>query len=84
MNQTIILASASPRRKELLALITEDFEVVVSEAEDSATPPEDLAVENWPGFFAQVKAEDVARQYPDRMVIGSDTGVLVADETGKL
>ena len=31
----IILASASPRRKELLGYITKDFEVIVSKADES-------------------------------------------------
>ncbi len=81
---SIVLASASPRRRELLSLITKDFEVAVSQAEEQAAMPQGLAMEELPGFFAKVKAEDIARDCPDKLVIGSDTGVLVADEEGKL
>lgn len=81
---SIVLASASPRRKELLGLLTEDFEIEVSQAEEEAQAPADLPIKEHPGFFAKVKAEDIARNYPDKLVIGSDTGVLVEDEDGKL
>lgn len=80
----VILASASPRRRELLKLITPDFEVAVSQAEEQAQEPKDLPLEQLPGFYAQVKAEDIAAANPDKLVIGSDTGVLAQDETGKL
>lgn len=83
-NIPIILASASPRRKELLGLITKDFEVAVSRAEEEAEAPADLPIMEHPGFFARVKAEDIARSHLDKLVIGSDTGVLVEDEDGKL
>ncbi|MBQ7049223.1 MAG: septum formation protein Maf [Firmicutes bacterium] len=81
---SIVLASASPRRRELLGLLTEDFEIEVSQAEDEAQVPRDLPVKEHPGFFAKVKAEDIARSHPDKLVIGSDTGVLVEDENGEL
>lgn len=84
MNVPIVLASASPRRQELLKLITSDFEIAVSQAEEEAQAPEDLPVMQHPGFYARVKAEDIAKAYPNHMVIGSDTGVLVADESGCL
>lgn len=84
MNIPIILASASPRRKELLSLITPEFEIEVSKAEEAADVPEGQALEYLPGFYARVKAEDIARGCPDKLVIGSDTGVLVADENGRL
>ena len=80
----LILASASPRRKELLGLLTEDFEIEVSQAEEEAQAPADLPIKEHPGFFAKVKAEDIARSHPDQLVIGSDTGVLVEDENGEL
>ncbi len=84
MNIPIVLASASPRRKELLGLITPDFETMVSQAEEQAKAPQDMPLEQLPGFFAQVKAEDIAKNCPEKLVIGSDTGVLVAVEDGKL
>ena len=84
MKTSIILASASPRRRELLGLITQEFETMVSQAEEKAEIPQGLPMEQLPGFFAKVKAEDIARDHREQLVIGSDTGVLVADEEGKL
>ena len=84
MNIPIILASASPRRRELLGLITKDFETAVSNAEEQADIPKDLPLQQLPGYFAKIKAEDIAADHRDKLVIGSDTGVLVKDANGKL
>jgi septum formation protein len=73
--QKIILASQSPRRKELLAAMGVEFEVVPSNFEenlDDSRSPETVAVE-----LAVGKASKVAEQYPDCIVIGSDTIVTV-------
>lgn len=69
----ILLASASPRRRELLGLITHDFTVCVShvdEAKISAPDPARLAL-----ALATAKARDVAAQHPDAVVLGCDTVV---------
>lgn len=75
-NETIILASASPRRQELLQQIGCRFRVVVSDAEElsgDGISPERLAVEN-----ARRKAEDVAaKEGGDVPVLGADTVVAV-------
>ena len=72
----LILASASPRRQELLQQIGCDFRVFVSHAEElseSGVSPEKLATEN-----ARRKAEDVAsRDTPGLPVLGADTVVAV-------
>lgn len=44
MNKKIILASASPRRRELLTQIGLDFDVVVSETEEKITSTEPAKV----------------------------------------
>lgn len=71
----IILASSSPRRKELLKLITKEFEVIPSDVEeklqDNVTPKKQ--VEN----LSYIKAKSVFdKQEGDRIVIGSDTMVV--------
>lgn len=68
----VILASGSPRRRELLTNLGVEFEVVVSgEAEDSTeTDPHKLALE-----LSRLKAEAVARAYPDAVIIAADTVV---------
>lgn len=70
----LILASASPRRRELLARLWPDFAVVPSDApEDSPeTEPGALAL-----ALAQRKAAAVAAGNPDARVLGSDTVVFL-------
>jgi septum formation protein len=75
MKEKIILASSSPRRKELLARIIPDFEVVhaaVSEAFAEGTEPEEIVITN-----AIRKAREVSSKYPDAIVIGADTVVIL-------
>lgn len=74
----IVLASASPRRRELLERAGVVFEIVVSPAEeihDAALKPDVLCEHN-----ATLKAEAVAALRPDATVIGSDTLVFIDDE----
>ena len=73
-----ILASASPRRRELFSLICPEFDVVVSDADESsvsAGSPEGLCMQ-----LAALKCRSVAASYPDRVVIGADTIVCVDGE----
>ncbi len=70
----IILASGSPRRKELLEQIDISFEVIPSEIEESysKTQPEEIAKE-----LALLKALDIAQnQEGDCLVLGADTIVV--------
>lgn len=67
----IILASASPRRRELLEQIGLEFEVIPSKAEEviTKTLPNEIVEE-----LSKQKAEDVAKSMDDGViVIGSDT-----------
>lgn len=69
----IILASASPRRRELLEQIGCKFEVITSNADeitDAGLEPHQLVVEN-----AHLKAAAVAAEHPEYPVLGSDTVV---------
>lgn len=72
----IILASGSPRRKEILKkLIGEDFSVVKSGYEEDnslSMPPAELALEH-----ARGKAKDVASQLEEGIVIGADSFVCL-------
>ena len=56
-----ILASASPRRRELFGLISDDFRIVPSNAEETA--PDGIAAENLPEYLARLKAGDIAAKY---------------------
>ncbi len=73
-SRDIILASASPRRKELLKLIFENFKVCVSDVDESL--PTGISTEKAAEYLAELKAYNIARQNPDSCVIGADTIVL--------
>lgn len=71
----LILASASPRRRELLAELGVPFEVVpaeVTEYEAADADPREMVRHN-----AALKADWVSARYPDATVIGADTTVFV-------
>lgn len=70
-----ILASASPRRRELLAKAGFRFEVKTAEVVEDEDPNGDprLAV----AHNARIKAEAVAAQNPDALVLGADTTVAL-------
>ena len=76
-NMHYILASASPRRQELLTKIIEDFEVVVSDFdEDSVEFKGD--VEDYVKTLARGKAQSVASQAnKDSIIIAADTIVVI-------
>ncbi len=74
----IILASGSPRRKEILENLGLEFKVVPSNYEEDMTldlPPMELAK-----FLAKGKAEDVAKDYKDHLIIAADTFVVLDNE----
>ena len=70
----IILASASPRRRELLATLGLAFEVVPSDVDESIEERDPRAAAE---LLARRKAEAVAAEHPDALVIGSDTIVAL-------
>lgn len=70
----LILASGSPRRRELLETITKEFVVIVSGAEEDA---EGLSPREAVVALAVRKAEEVASTHPDDVVIGADTLVAL-------
>ena len=72
---SIILASKSPRRRELLSLtgVTE-FEIIPSSGEPVLTG---LSPEETVSALARFKAESVRREHPDDVVIGVDTLVFL-------
>lgn len=74
----LILASASPRRRELLAQAGLAFEVVPSGWEESA--PAGFSPQQRVQALARGKAQDVARLHPQDVVIGADTLVFLDGE----
>lgn len=72
--QHLILASSSPRRKELLENLHLTFDISSSEVDESFAPelpPEEIVV-----GLAIRKAKVIANQHPDSFVIGADTIVV--------
>lgn len=72
--QRLILASQSPRRKELLSTLQLSFDVMPSGTEevlDDRLSPEELVM-----ALAAQKAADIARNHRDAFVLGADTIVL--------
>lgn len=71
----IILASGSPRRKELLKMVVPEFEIIVSGAEEYLT--DKLSPEEQATRLSYLKAKNVFNETKeDRIVIGSDTIVV--------
>ncbi len=74
----IILASQSPRRRELLKTIFENFEIIPSSCEEVV--PNNISTQNVAEFLANLKANDIAKKYPEALVIGADTVVIAENE----
>lgn len=74
----VVLASASPRRRELLSLVFERFRVVPS-GFDEADVPAELDPADHVRYSSGMKARDVAAKCPESLVIGADT-IVVADD----
>ncbi len=74
----LILASTSPRRRELLALLGLPFEVVASGFDEDSLSPQNLAPQEYVITLARGKAAEVAaRVGQDALVIGADTTVVL-------
>ena len=70
----VILASASPRRKQLLQMIYSDFRVMPADIRELV--PRDLEVEKCPEYLANEKASLIAQGRDKCLVIGCDTAVI--------
>jgi septum formation protein len=74
----LILASGSPRRKELMHFITDDFMIRTAHTDEML--PDGIAPKAASVYLAQQKAQAVAAQFPEDVVIGCDTTVLLDDQ----
>lgn len=72
-----VLASQSPRRRELLSLITDNFIVVSPNVKEIL--PENIETEKASEYLANLKASETAKKFPDDLVIGCDTTVVIND-----
>jgi septum formation protein len=71
----LILASASPRRRKLLAGCRIPFEIMPSTIDEHPLPDE--PAEAYVRRLALAKAESVAQHHPDAVVLGADTIVTI-------
>jgi len=78
---SIILASASPRRKQLLAEADYEFTSIIPNIDESAFPITGVTASEYAKRLALAKAKNVAEKYPDCLVIGADT---VVDFNGQI
>jgi septum formation protein len=69
----LVLASGSPRRRELLSRAHIDFEVIQSGLEEVRAPEE--SARDYALRMAREKALAVSQRHPDRSVLGADTVV---------
>lgn len=74
----LILASGSPRRKEILTMLGYSFLVDPADVDESL--PEGIAPHDAVAELSRRKALETAARRPDDVVIGSDTVVSVAGE----
>lgn len=74
----LILASKSPRRQELFALVGLRHTVIVSDVEENA--PAGLAPDQLVEYLAKIKAEAVFAHHRDACVVGADTVVHIDGE----
>lgn len=75
LTSPLILASASPRRRELLSMLGLPFEIITSNVAEDLPPG--VTPEEAVRWLARLKAEVVAETLPAGIVIGSDTEVVL-------
>ncbi len=76
-----ILASASPRRRDLLTRAGYAFDIVVPDVDESAFLNDGHSALRLAEILALAKARRVAARYPRRLVLGADT---VVDSHGEI
>ena len=77
MAPNLILASQSPRRKDLLEQAGFSFEVIPGNFDEGSVPLD--KPESYARLLALEKANQIGNQYPDSWVIGADTVVCIDD-----
>ncbi|MHC4926905.1 MAG: Maf family protein [Planctomycetota bacterium] len=75
LKSQFILASASPRRRDLLRKAGYCFEIVPSDVDESQFHEDGTGSQELAKILALAKAKEVAGRFPNALVIGSDTVV---------
>jgi len=79
-SERLILASASPRRRELLASLAPRFDVQPCSRAEPQDRPATLSPPAWAEALAYFKARSVAEDHPGCWVLGADTVVVCRGE----
>ncbi|MDD2433852.1 MAG: Maf family protein [Bacilli bacterium] len=77
-NYMIVLASGSPRRKELLSQRIQDFKIIVPQVNEDLIVSSTL--DEIPLLRATKKALEVSKDHPNDLVIGADTVVIIDNQ----
>jgi septum formation protein len=78
---SFILASASPRRKQLLTKAGYKFKIIPPDIDESAFTTEYINPCEYAKKLALAKAKNIAEKYPDSLIIAADT---IADFEGEI
>jgi septum formation protein len=78
---SFILASASPRRKELLSGAGYKFDIIISNIDESKINTKGLTPAQFACAAALAKANNVAEKFPDKIIVAADT---IADFDGQI
>ena len=74
-----ILASSSPRRRDLLLRMQTPFDVILPDVDESIIAP-DGSPDTYCTALAELKANKISQYYPNEMVIGADTIVVLDNQ----
>ncbi len=81
-SQPLVLASTSPYRRELLERLQIPFQTAAPDADETPLPGESAQQTSW--RLSREKAQAVAANYPDALIIGSDqVALLEGNQMGK-
>ena len=75
----MILASSSPRRKTLLQRLDYPFDIIPPDVDESILTSE-TNPEQYCTSLAEMKTNDISQQYPNALVIGADTIVVLENQ----
>jgi septum formation protein len=78
LKEKVILASKSKRRVEILTAVGWEFEAIAADIDETRSAAEDAV--SYVRRLARTKAETIAEKFPDRLVIGADTVVVIDGE----
>jgi len=80
LSHRLVLASSSPRRRELLGSLDLDFEIIKPDVDEEAFSLDHLLPADVVKFLSRAKAQEVFKHHTDALVIGSDTIVVLNGE----